>query len=199
VTPEELRYNGLVVLQANLQRLVVMHNATAHVAQRPVDAAALSTLHEQLDAVSAARQRADRVASVDPADVALVQPFAAPLLAAIRAYYDTDLNGPPGMRAAFGAAHVYASMYLNQGTIRMGEVFGHEEWADRARQHLLTFTTLRAQAQSAVSSSATGAPSDEAERFIAHHVRVALQDRDTVLQQVAGIEPMLDGRDPRAM
>jgi hypothetical protein len=143
-------------------------------------------------------ERADHTAAVDPADVALVRPFAAPLLGAIRAYYDTDLNGSPGVRAAFGAAHVYASMYLNQGTIRMGEVFGHEDWADRARQHVPTFYALRAQAQSTVSSAAAGAPSAEAERFIAHHVRVALDDRDTVLQQVAGIEPMLDGRDPRA-
>jgi hypothetical protein len=56
----------------------------------------------------------------------------------------------------------------------------------------------RRQAQTAVGSSAAGAPSEEAQRFIAHHVRVALDDRSTVLQQVAGIEAMLDGRDPRA-
>lgn len=198
MTPDELRYNALVVLHANVQRLVVMHNSAAHIAGRPVDPAVIGPLHEQLDVIGAAVQRADRTAVVDAGDVELVRPFAAPLLAAVRAYFETDLSGPPATRAAFGAAHVYASMYLNQGTIRMGEVFGHEDWADRARQHLPMFITLRSQAQAAVGSSAAGAPSEEAERFIAAHVRVAVADRDTVLAQVAGIDPMLDGRDPRA-
>lgn len=197
MTPEELRYNALVVMQANLQRLVVLHNAAAHIAHRPIDAEAVGSLHQRLDTVTGALGRADASAAVDAADVDLVRPIAAPLVVDVRAYYDTDLSGPPASRAAFGAAHVYASMYLNQGTIRMGEVFGHEDWADRARQHLPTFHTLRAQAQTAVGSSATGTPSAEAERFIADHVRVALDDRALVLQQVAAIEPMLDGRDPR--
>lgn len=197
MTPEELRYNALVVTQANLQRLVVMENAVSAIAHRPVDEAAVAALHTQLDAVSGAFERADRVAAVDPADLASIREFAAPLLAAVTAYYETDLSGPPASQAAFGAAHVYASMYLNRGTIRMGEVFGHEEWADRARQHLPMFNTLQAQAQTAVGSSATGTPSEEAVQFIAHHVRVALDDRATALQQVAGIEPMLDGQYPR--
>jgi hypothetical protein len=197
MTPDELRYNALVVLHANLQRLVVMHNAAAHIAGRPVVPATVAALHAQLDVVSGAIERAERAVAVGPADVSLVRPLAAPLLGAVEAYYDTDIAGSSAWRAAFGAAHVYASMYLNQGTIRMGEVFGHEEWADRARQHVPTFITLRAQAQAAVSSAATGTPSDEAERFIAHHVRVALDDRPTVLAQVGGIETMLDGRDPR--
>jgi hypothetical protein len=197
VTPEELRYNALVVMQANLQRLVVLRNSAAHVAGRPADAAALGDLHRQLDVIGQVIERADEARAVTPADVALVRPFAAPLLAAVEAYYATDLTGPPATRAAFGAAHVYASMHLNRGTIRMGEVFGHEDWADRARQHVPTFQTLRLQAQTAVGSSASGAPSEEAVRFITHHVEVALGDRATVLAQVAGIEPMLDGRDPR--
>ena len=198
VSPDELRYNALVVVGANLQRLVVFDNARARIAGRAPDATVVSALHAELDVVTAAMHRADEAAAVGPTDVELVRPFAAPLAAAVRAYYDTDLTGPPRTRAAFGAAHVYASMHLNQGTIRMGEVFGHGDWADRARQHLPTFNTLRLQAQAAVGSSAEGDPSAEAERFIIDHVRVAVADRLTVLAQVDGVDAMLDGHDPRA-
>jgi len=198
MSPEELRYNALVVLTANLQRLVVFHTSQAHISGRPADPAVAASLREQLDVVGAVVRRADESQTVTPADVDAVRPFAAPLAAAVRAYYETDLSGPPSTQAAFGAAHVYASMYLNQGTVRMGEVFGHEDWADRARQHVPTFMTLRLQAQTAVGSSAGGEPSDEARRFVADHVRVAVADRDLVLAQVDGIDPMLDGRDPRS-
>ena len=198
VTPDELKYNALVVLTANLQRLIVFDTSQAHITGRVADEVVGAARRGQLDVVGAVVGRTDATASVAAADVAAVRPFAAPLAAAVRGYYATDLTGPPSTQAAFGAAHVYASMYLNQGTVRMGEVFGHEEWADRARQHVPTFQVLRRQAQTAVGSSAGGAPSQEAQRFIAEHVRVAVADHDLVLAQVDGIEAMLDGRDPRA-
>ena len=99
MTPDELRYNGLVVLEANVQRLVVMHNSAAHIAGRPVDPAVIGPLHGQLDVIGAAVQRADQTVAVEAADVELVRPFAAPLLAAVRAYFETDLSGPPATRA----------------------------------------------------------------------------------------------------
>lgn len=198
MTPHELRYNALVVLAANLQRLVVFHNAQAHIAGRPPDRAVLDPLEQSLDTVNEVVRRADAAAAVSDDDVRRVRPLGAPLAAAVRAYYDTDLTGPPRTQAAFGAAHVYASKILNEGTVRMGELFGHEDWADRARQHLPMFITLRQQANTAVGSSGEGEPSEEAERFIAEHVRVALGDRELVLAQVDGIDAMLDGRDPRS-
>lgn len=199
MTPEELRYNALVVLGANLQRLVVVETSQAHIAGRPVDDAAVLPRHRQLDAVGAAIARADETRVVAPEDVAVVRSFAAPLAQAVRAYYDIDVPGPPCATVPFGAGHVFASHHLNQGTIRMGEVFGHEEWADRARQHQPTFQALRAQAEAAVRACRDGAPfSPELAEAVARHVAVARGDRQITLAQVDGVLAMLDGRDPRS-
>lgn len=75
----------------------------------------------------------------------------------------------------------------------MGEVFDHPEWSDRARQHTVTFQTLRLQAETAVALCARSELIQESE----DHVRVAVGDRGLVSSQVDGLSAMLEGKDSR--
>lgn len=193
---DELAYNALVLTVANLQRLMVFHNSTAMIDGVPADPEMTSALAGHLDTLGDVVRRSDEARRVSPDDVAAVLPIGEFLAREVRAYYETDLDGPLRTQAAFGAASVFAAGYLNQGTIRMGEVFDHPQWSDQALQHVPTLNVLRSQAESAVVSASQGEPSEEAAGYIRHHVAVASGDRALALSQVDAIPAMLAGRDP---
>lgn len=193
---DELAYNALVLTVANLQRLMVFHNSTAMIEGVAADTEMTSRLAGYLDTLGDVVRRSDESRSVSPDDVDAVRPIGEFLTREVRTYYETDLDGPLRTQAAFGAGSVFAAAYLNQGTIRMGEVFDHPQWSDRARQHVPTLNALRSQAESAVASAAQGVPSEEAAECIRHHVAVASGDRTLALSQVDAIPQMLAGRDP---
>ncbi|AWB86926.1 hypothetical protein [Mycetocola zhujimingii] len=197
MTPEEHRFNALVLMFANLQRLMVFHNAIAVSEGREIDSQLREELTSRLDLVGGALQRSSENAAVSDADVDAVQPVADYLQREIRAYFETKLDGDLGAQAALGAGVVYAASYLNDGTVQMGQVFDRPHWVDREMQSKPMLITLRNRANAAVASAATGEVSAEVRGDIDYHVRVALGDRQLVLAQVDGLPTMLQGRDAR--
>lgn len=193
---DELAYNALVLTVANLQRLMVFHNANAHIDPSLARPEMVSQLAGYLDTMGPLVKRSDESRSVSPEDVEAVLPMGEFLAREVRAYYETDLEGPVRTQAPFGAGAVFAAVYLNNGTIRMGEVFDQPEWSDRAMQHQQTLMALQLQAQNAVGLAAEGEPPQDVVEHIRHHVEVAVGDRTLALNQVHSIPEMLAGRQP---
>lgn len=197
MTPEEHRFNALALIFANLQRLMVFHNAVAVSEGKQLDPDLRTELTTQLDLVGEAIQRASETKTVSEPDVEAMRPVVDYLAREIRSYYATELGSDLGKQAAFGAAAVYAAGYLDDGTIQMGRVFGHPEWVDRTLQNKPVLITLRNQANAAVASAARHEFSAEVRGYIGHHVSVALGNREQALAQVDGLPEMLAGRDAR--
>ncbi|WP_411701494.1 hypothetical protein [Conyzicola sp.] len=198
MTPEEHRFNALVLIFANLQRLMVFHNAVALIKGRELNPELRAQLTSKLDLLNEVMQRSSQRRAVDEADIDAVRPVATYLEQEIRAYYDTELGSDLGTQAAFGAAAVFAASYLGDGIMHMGRVFGHDDWVDREMQDKPTFIQLINQANGTVGSAARSEFPPEIRGYIDHHVRVALGDRDLVMAQVEGLTTMLDGlKSPR--
>ena len=197
MTAEEHRFNALVLMFANLQRLMVFHRAVALIAGEEMDPDLREQLTSKLDLLSEVIARSSGSRAVSAADIDAVRPVAAYLEGEIRAYYDTELEDDLGARAAFGAAAVFAASYLSNGTMHMGRVFGHDDWVDREMQHKPLFLFLINQANGTVGSAATSEFPPDVREYMENHVRVALGDRDLAISQVDGLTTMLDGRDAR--
>lgn len=197
MTPEEHRFNALVLMFANLQRLMVFHNAVAVAGGRDIDPQLRDELTSRLDLVGDALKRSSENAAVSAADVDAVAPIVEYLQQEVRAYYGTELDGDLGAQAAFGAGLVYAASYLNDGTVQMGQVFDRPQWVDREMQSKPLLINLRNRANAAVASAARGEFSAEVREDIEYHVRVALGDRQLVFAQLDGLPTMLQGRDAR--
>ncbi|MEC5192611.1 MULTISPECIES: hypothetical protein [unclassified Arthrobacter] len=193
MTPEEHRFNALVLIFANLQRLMVFHNAVALIEGKELDPDLREQLTSKLDLLNEVVARSSQVRAVNEADVDAVRPVALYLEREIRAYYNTELESNLGVQAAFGAAAVFAASYLGEGTMHMGRVFGHDDWVDREMQDKPTFIHLLNQANGTVGSAAKSEFPPQIRGYIDHHVRVALGDRDLVMAQVDGLTTMLDG------
>ncbi|PRY69356.1 hypothetical protein B0I08_10228 [Glaciihabitans tibetensis] len=197
MTPDEHRFNALVLIFANLQRLMVFHKAVALIGGRELNPDLREQLTSKLDLLNEVVQRSSQSRAVNETDVDAVRPVASYLEREIRAYYDTELTGDLGAQAAFGAAAVFAASYLGDGTMHMGRVFGHDDWVDREMQDKPTLIQLLNQANGTVGSAARSEFPPEIRGYIDHHVRVALGDRDLVMAQVDGLSTMLDGRASR--
>ena len=154
MTPEEHRFNALVLIFANLQRLMVFHNAVALIEGKELNPDLREQLTSKLDLVNEVIQRSSQNRAVNETDVDAVRPVASYLEREIRAYYDTELECDLGAQAAFGAAAVFAASYLGDGTMHMGRVFGHDDWVDRELQDKPTFIHLLNQANGTVGSAA---------------------------------------------
>ncbi|MCC9203708.1 hypothetical protein [Arthrobacter sp. zg-Y769] len=197
MTPEEHRFNALVLMFANLQRLMVFHNALALSEGRELDPDLREELTTRLDLVGETSQRASETKAVSEADVDAVTPVAGYLAREVRSYFATEMENDLGKQAAFGAAAVYAASYLDDGTIQMGRVFGHSDWVDRTMQNKPVLISLRNQANAAVASAAKGEFSPEVRGYINHHVSVSHGNRQGAMDQLDGLLAMLDGRDAR--
>jgi hypothetical protein len=193
MTPDEHRFNALVLIFANLQRLMVFHSAVALIEERELNPELREQITSKLDLLNEVVQRSSQSRSVTAADVDAVRPVASYLEREIRVYYDTELESDLGAQAAFGAAAVFAASYLGDGMIHMGRVFGHDDWVDREMQDKPTLIQLINQANGTVGSAARSEFPPEIRGYIDHHVRVALGDRDLVMAQVDGLATMLDG------
>lgn len=193
MTPDEHRFNALVLMFANLQRLMVFHGAVALIEGRELDPALRAQMTAKLDLLNEVVQRSSQGRAVTEVDVDAVRPVASYLEREIRVYYDTELESDLGAQAAFGAAAVFAASYLGDGMIHMGQVFGHADWVDRELQDKPTLIQLLNQANGTVGSAARSEFPPEIRGYIDHHVRVALGDRDLVMAQVDGLATMLDG------
>lgn len=193
MTPEEHRFNALVLIFANLQRLMVFHNAVALIEGKELDPDLREQLTSKLDLLNEVVARSSQGRAVNEADVDAVRPVASYLEREIRAYYNTELESNLGAQAAFGAAAVFAASYLGDGIMHMGRVFGHDDWVDREMQDKPTFINLLNQANGTVGSAAKSEFPPDIRGYIDHHVRVALGDRDLVMAQVDGLTTMLDG------
>jgi len=196
MTPDEHRFNALILMFANLQRLMVFHNSIAMRDGREMDPTLRESLVSRLDAVGQVIARANDAKAVTEADAASVLPIAQGLSEELRAFYETPLDDL-GTQAAFGAAEVYASMWIQDGTIQMGTVFDRPHWVDRSMQTKPMFFSLRNQANAAVVAASTGEYSDDVRGYIAQQVQAAVGNRDQALSQVDGLPIMLDGRDAR--
>ncbi|MET4580532.1 hypothetical protein ABIE21_000022 [Conyzicola nivalis] len=195
MTPEEHRFNALVLAFANLQRLMVFHNAVALIEGRELNPDLREQLTSKMDLLNEVVERSSQSRAVSETDVDLVRPVASYLEQEIRAYYDTELDGGDlGAQAAFGAAAVFAASYLGDGIMHMGRVFGHDDWVDREMQDKPNLAILLNQANGTVGSAVRSDFPPEMRGYIDHHVRVALGDRDLVMAQVDGLTTMLDGR-----
>ncbi|GAA1130388.1 hypothetical protein [Arthrobacter flavus] len=193
MTPEEHRFNALVLIFANLQRLLVFHNAVALIEGKEQNPELREQLTSKLDLLNEVVTRSSQDRAVNEADVDAVRPVASYLEQEIRAYYDTELESSLGAQAAFGAAAVFAASYLGDGIIHMGRVFGHDDWVDREMQDKPTLNHLLNQANGTVGSAAKSEFPPEIRGYIDHHVRVALGDRGLVMAQIDGLTTMLDG------
>ena len=197
MTPDEHRFNALVLIFANLQRLMVFHNAVALIEGRELNPDLREQLTSKLDLLNEVVRRSSQSKAVNEADIEAVRPVASYLEREIRKYYATELESDLGAQAAFGAAAVFAASYLGEGVMHMGRVFGHDDWVDREMQDKPTFAQLLNQANGTVGSAVRSEFPPEIRGYIEHHVRVALGDRDLVMAQVDGLATMLDGLDSR--
>ncbi len=197
MTPDEHRFNALILMFANLQRLMVFHNAIAMRDGREMDPALREELTSRLDLVGAVIARANEAKAVSEADAAAVAPIVPYLQREVRTLLDTPVDADLGTQAALGAAEVYASMWIQDGTIQMGTVFDRPHWVDRSMQTKPMFFSLRNQANAAVVAASTGEYSDEVRAAIAHQSQVARNNRAQALSQIDGLPIMLDGRDAR--
>jgi hypothetical protein len=197
MTPEEHRFNALVLIFANLQRLMVFHNAVALIEGKELNLDLREQLTSKLDLLNEVIERSSQDKAVHEADIDAVRPVAAYLEREIRVYYNTELDSSLGAQAAFGAAAVFAGSYLGEGTIHMGQVFGHDDWVDREMQNKPIYIDLINQANGTVGAAAKSEFPPEILGYINYHVRVALGDRDLVTSQMDGLTTMLDGRDSR--
>lgn len=196
MTPDEHRFNALILMFANLQRLMVFHNSLAMRDGREMDPVLREALTTRLGLVGRVIARSAEAKAVSEDDVASVLPIAEALPHELREFYETPLDDL-GTQAAFGAAEVYASMWIDEGTIQMGKAFDRPQWVDRSMQNKPTFFALQNQANAAVVASRTGEYSEEVRGYIAHHVQAAVGNRGQALAQVDGLPIMLDGRDAR--
>ncbi|MBD7956824.1 hypothetical protein H9651_04180 [Microbacterium sp. Sa4CUA7] len=197
MTPDEHRFNALILMFANLQRLMVFHNSLAMRDGREMDPALRESLTSRLDAVGQVIARANDAKAVTEADAASVLPVVAYLQREVRALLDTPLDADVATQAALGAAEVYASMWIDEGTIQMGTVFDRPQWVDRSMQNKPMFISLRNQANAAVVAASKGELSDEVRADIAHFSQAARDNRAQALAQIDGLPIMLDGRDAR--
>ncbi|MCR2812131.1 hypothetical protein NQ166_06210 [Microbacterium sp. zg.Y1090] len=197
MTPDEHRFNALILMFANLQRLMVFHNALAMRDGRELDAALAEELTSRLDLVGAVIARASEAKAVSEADAAEVLPVVPYLQHEVRALLDTPVDADLGIQAALGAAEVYASMWIDEGTIQMGTVFDRPQWVDRSMQNKPMFISLRNRANAAVVAASTGEYSDDVRADIADHAQAARNNRAQALAQIDGLPIMLDGRDAR--
>ena len=197
MTPDEHRFNALILMYANLQRLMVFHNALAMRDGRELDPALREELTAQLDLVGQVLSRSSEAKAVSEADVAAVMPIVAYLQREVRALLDTPADADLGAQAALGAAEVYASMRIDEGTIQMGTVFDRPQWVDRSMQNKPMFITHRGRANAAVVAAAKGEFSDDVRADIADYAHAARNNRAQALAQIDGLPIMLDGRDAR--
>ena len=196
MTPDEHRFNALILMFANLQRLMVFHNSLAMRDGREMDPALREALTSRLDLVGQVIARSAEAKAVSEADVASVMPIAESLPQELRDFYETSLDDL-GTQAAFGAAEVYASMWIDEGTIQMGKAFDRPQWVDRSMQNKPMFFALQNKANAAVVASRTGEYSDDMRGDIAEYVQAAVNNRTQALAQVDGLPIMLEGRDAR--
>ena len=117
MAPEEHRFEALVLIFANLQRLMVFHNAMALIQGRQLNPDLREQLTSKLDPLNEVVNRSSESRAVNETDVIAVRPVASYLEREIRAYYDTELAGDLGAQAAFGAAAVFATSYLGDGIV----------------------------------------------------------------------------------
>lgn len=197
MTPDEHRFNALILMFANLQRLMVFHNSLAMRDGREIDPALREELTSRLDLVGQVLERASEAKSVSEADAAAVAPIVPYLQREVRTLLDTPVDADLGTQAALGAAEVYASMWIDEGTIQMGKVFDRPQWVDRSMQNKPMFFALQNRANAAVVAAAKGEYSDEVLADIADHAQAARRNRAQALSQVDGLPIMLDGRDAR--
>ena len=197
MTPDEHRFNALILMYANLQRLMVFHNALAMRDGRELDSALREELTAQLDLVAEVLSRSSEAKAVSEADAAAVLPIVPYLQREVRAVLDTPAEADLGAQAALGAAEVYASMWIDEGTIQMGTVFHRPQWVDRSMQNKPMFIQHRGRANAAVVAAAKGEFPEEVRADIADYAYAARNNRTQALAQVDGLPIMLDGRDAR--
>lgn len=190
---------ALVVIYANLQRLMVFRSSVARIEGRELDPDQRLELTSRMDLLNGVIGRSGQSRSVTDDDVDAVRPVAEFLRHEIGDYVDAhvDVDGDVAVQAAYAAAAAYGASYMDQGTMHMGRVFGRDEWVDRLLQNEPHRLASLNTAAATVAAAAAGTLSPEMRAHIESAYRAEIDGRTRLLAQVDELPMLLEGQDPK--